>query len=789
MDEVLIRPKQKVLQGVKNTKDWKHNNIRYWGSKCNATFFNFKDMLVLFKTAAGILDESDYTYITNPLNTTDPKLKGYPAKMRNLDIVSPNIMMLMGELIDRFFNPVVVILNSDVKNQKLEKDYEIIKNYLKQEFINGLVSDGLLPQEQAVEQSQQKLEKELSKDYKNELAIIGQNALEYIMSFNEVLRIRRKTFYDFIVCSRFFTYRDICNEDLDYEYVSPFELSYLASPNVDFVEDAQAVRKRVKMTINQIIDKFREHPDFTKEIIDDLELNISSIGGAGFSLNAPDLTQQFNSVFLTNNLHSSTDGTGVEHIQWTSMKLMKKVEGTNIDGSKYIEEYDESYIPLEGEKVTDIWVNSKHEGYIINDKWVLGGEALEYQRGNINNPSKCKNSYNGRIFGNNYVIPQSIVQKGLIYQIKYNTVHYLMEKTLAKNKDKITIFPMGLVPEKEGFDMFTTMYYADAHGFLFIDETSEKAIAALQYMKVLDMSLGNYIQQSYQILQQIKQDWDDSVGVNRQRKGAMLASDGKGVSEQAEYRSAVMSEEFFMQHEEAIIKDIQCLVDLSKVAWQHGKKASFLNSNSKEVMLEIDPTVYSGLDLGVFVKNSKKEQQKIQAFQSQVGTIAQQTQNFSMLGKILDSTNMAELIKDMEELENKLNEQQQAQQETENKLEAARLESEEKDRQLKVYEIDENNERARDTALISAQASLLGSQEGVEGVDDAMLLEDMNHKRLELASKIGIEREKILESKNKRIDDNKNKAEDRKIDIKNMANDLAIAKQNKIGRNKPTSKK
>jgi len=206
-------------------------------------------------------------------------------------------------------------------------------------------------------------------------------------------------------------------------------------------------------------------------------------------------------------------------------------------------------------------------------------------------------------------------------------------------------------------------------------------------------------------------------------------------------------------------------------------------------MLEIDPTVYSGLDLGVFVKNSKKEQQKIQAFQSQVGTIAQQTQNFSMLGKILDSTNMAELIKDMEELENKLNEQQQAQQETENKLEAARLESEEKDRQLKVYEIDENNERARDTALISAQASLLGSQEGVEGVDDAMLLEDMNHKRLELASKIGIEREKILESKNKRIDDNKNKAEDRKIDIKNMANDLAIAKQNKIGRNKPTSKK
>lgn len=774
---VLTRPPQRVSDKKKNTKAWKENNTNYWIGRCNTTFFNLKELLVLYKAAAGILDEADYTYITNPFATDNPKLKGYPSRMRNIDIISPVLNTLWGELSDRYFKPQVVCLNEDIVNKKLQEDYQVTLDYLKQEFVNGLVAKGLAPEEIAKQQLPEDLERKLKSNVKLEYSKLGQNSLEYIRQFNEVDKIRRKTFYDRMVCSRHFTFRDILNEDTEYNWISPFELSYVSSPNIDAIEDSEAVTRTTKMSIPQVIDKFKGMDGFTKEIIDELEINISSVTMPDDI--APRIAEGqvlLSKLFNSNPSSTSINGILVQHVNWTSMKCMYHVTGKNeITGEPYSYEVDEDYIFSENEEWEEYWINEKWQAYRINSKYVVGAEAIPYQRGTMNNPSKCKNQYNGGIFGNNYIIPQSHVEKGLVYQIKYNIVHYLMEKVMAKNKDKLTILPLGLVPEKEGMDMFKMMYYGDAHGFLFIDETNEKAMSALQYVKVLDMGLSTYIEQAYKMLNNIKEDWKESVGVNRQRMGNSFASDGKAVTEEAIHRGSIISEEFFMQHEELIMKDLQCLLDLSKVAWQNGKKANFMSSDFKLVDLKIDPTVYQNLDMAIFAKNSGDERRKVDSFRSIIGTIAQNTNNFSILGRILDADNMAKLIEDMDELEAKIEQNTQAQQQAENNIEIAKEEGKEKDRQLKIYEIDEDNKTEHEGDLIDAQTKLfLGSKFSDGDLDndgelDVTEIAKLDEGRRQHYDKLQLERETLRKQNN--IDKEKLKVEREK-----MANDLKIAK-------------
>ncbi len=323
------------------------------------------------------------------------------------------------------------------------------------------------------------------------------------------------------------------------------------------------------------------------------------------------------------------------------------------------------------------------------------------------------------------------------------------------------------------------MYYAKATSFLFIDETNPNAIAAMQQVRSLDMSLTSYIKEVYGILRQIKEDWDEAVGISRQRKGQTFASDGKGVNEEAIFRSSVISEELFQQHEETIMKDLQCLMDLSKVAWREGKKATFLNSEFRQVDFEVDPTVYCNSDFGVFVRNSGQEKKNLEATKAQLQAFAQNSENLSMIPKISSINNMAYLQQYMDELEEKILGQKQAVAQSEQEHEKAmvdmELESKQADRELKKYEIDENNDRARDIALLQAESNALTFQEGNEGTVDALKLQELFHKRTEASEKFAIEREKINEQRNDRLEKNKIEEKKLKVEEKNMKNDKEIA--------------
>jgi hypothetical protein len=177
------------------------------------------------------------------------------------------------------------------------------------------------------------------------------------------------------------------------------------------------------------------------------------------------------------------------------------------------------------------------------------------------------------------------------------------------------------------------------------------------------MNLGNYVAQMRDLLISIKNEAWDSVGMNRQRFGNISASDGKGITEQAQLRSSVISREMFRRFERLEESDLQGLLDYSKLAWINGKKGMYISSDDTKAMLNINPEIHCNSDYGVFVKDSNAEGEKLQqAKQFAFGWAQKSNVPASNVLEILDSNNMSKLknfIKIQEDIQQQLLEKQQ----------------------------------------------------------------------------------------------------------------------------------
>ena len=107
------------------------------------------------------------------------------------------------------------------------------------------------------------------------------------------------------------------------------------------------------------------------------------------------------------------------------------------------------------------------------------------------------------------------------------------------------------------------MHHADATSILWVDETAPNASFAAQMIKVLDMGLGNYIKDVISIIQYIKQEYWDSIGMNAQRYADVAQGAGKSVTEQAIVRSSIITYELTRRMDKFIEREYQGFLDIS----------------------------------------------------------------------------------------------------------------------------------------------------------------------------------------------------------------------------------
>jgi hypothetical protein len=293
---------------------------------------------------------------------------------------------------------------------------------------------------------------------------------------------------------------------------------------------------------------------------------------------------------------------------------------------------------------------------------------------------------------------------------------------MAKAKDKIILMDINAIPKSHGWSEEKFMYYADAMGFAFIDTAQEGANKGFNQYTVLDAQLGQYANQMLNLMAQVKQEWEEVVGITRQRKGEVSASDSVGGTQEAIFRSSIITEEIFRKFEKFIEKDLSGLLDYSKFAWLSGKKSIYLKSDLRSAILDINPEDYLESEFALFVRGGGKEQEKLNMLKQFAQAFAQNGSTPSTVAEVINSENFAKIrniLKEAEAAQQKMNEQMQQQQaEMEQQAIAMQLDAKQRDNEHELEVQARQHQHEKEVVVLKEGAKAMSDLDN-DGEPDA----------------------------------------------------------------------
>jgi len=739
-------PKQKISYAAKKKKDfqWGKDTVKAWISRINFNTKRKQELYELYDLYNGKINLADYTYVSDPYKSKNGTARRFPAEIRSYNIIKPVVDLLVGERSQRPFNYQVVVKNGDVKNKFEEYRTQQYLTYLEQSFVNNVNAQGAdtgLPSKELPESEE--FVKQVKTNYRDKRAIMGQQAMDYIVEKVELNDKLQTAFFDWIVTGEVYSYKGVLFNEVEYDIVSAVDIFYEMSKSCRFVEDGDMAGQRRLLSVNEVVDIFRD--DLTPDEIDQLERPASK---ARDGFNLPFLMQNGSDTRQDMNTDREVE---VYHVTWKSFAEIGFLDTVDPDtGQPVTLEVSRDYKPLEGEDIEWIWVSEGWEGYQIDETIFKNIGPIEPQRNALSNKSSCKLPYNGRVYSDRNSNNISVVEMGKNYQKLYNVFHFRLELSIAKNKDKITLMEINTIPKKHGWDEEKFMYTADALGFAFIDSTAvgqNKERVNFNQFQVLDMSLGQYIGAQFQLLQSVKGEWEEFLGISRQRKGQIMASDGAANSQMAVGQSNVMTNELFRKFSTFEQRDMQGLLDNSKTAWKDGKSESYITSDFRNEIIDIGPDDIREADLGLFIKNSTMEDEKLKALKGHALEFAQNGAKPSTVAEILDSTNFSaikEKVKEVEQAKDAYDAKvAKAEGDQQQQMEALRQQALDGARKFDMTKLDKeitSTEKMHDEKM-DVEWAKLGQED--PPTDNSIEYEKLNQKDREIASKERIENKKI----------------------------------------------
>lgn len=460
---------------------------------------------------------------------------------------------------------------------------------------------------------------------------------------------------------------------------------------------------------------------------------------------------------------------------WKSKKAILKVKSYDPEtGEEIYDFYPENYIIDEdnGEEAQRFWINEAWEGTLIGDAkdgiFVnMRPRPIQYNR--LSNPSRCHFGIIGSIYNLNDSRPFSMVDMMKSYNYLYDAIHDRLNKAIANNWGSILELDLAKVPRD--WDIEKWIYFAKVNHLAITDSFKEGTIGASTgklagglnnaSRGMIETNVGNYIQQLINLLEFIKMEMSEVVGISKQREGQISNRETVGGVERATLQSSHITEWMFTIHDDVKKRALECFLETSKIALKgRNKKFQYILSDTSMRVMDIDGDEFAEADYGLVVDNSNGTQE----LQSKLDTLAQaalqtQTLSFSTITKLYTSSSLAEKQRLIEKDEKSIQErQQQAQeQQLQSQQEVAQMQLQQK--QLELQQKDEQNIRDNETkiqvAIINAQ-SKINDVEGDGIAPDEFSAEakaNLEEKIREFNEKLQLDKEKLSHQKKKDAED------------------------------------
>lgn len=758
------KPLLKISHSKKVQNDFRHSKdvmdfyieSTFFSDQYNTKSGNYRDMYVLYDAYNNRIPDSYFHYVTNPLSSKRSEHRSYPARIRPYSIIRPNVDLLLGEWDKRPKKYTVTVNNPDTVNIMEELLYEAILNTLQARFVQEV--ENIQGVEQAPQEQQETPEEVKNKflsNYKDERAAWGQETLNRLDDDLQVNEQLARMFKDYVIAGEAHSEKGIDRGDMYYERVSPMDIDFDKSPDLEYIEDASWVVRRKFMTPSDVVNQF--YDELKSKDVDTLETH--------------DATLPFHSTYFNNmfgNVYRNEEDLRrakiiVYHVVWRYYKKIGFIKMLNpITGEIEEAEVDETYKKTGMELSLEwVWVTEFWEGYRIDtpniasnptssidaETLYMGIRPIPYQRTKYNGFSENKNPYNGIRFSDTHSRNISIVELGMPYQVMYMILHYRLEMTIAKSKGKILLLDKNVIPNSKGWDEEKFFYWAEANGYAIIDRSQRGVDKSMNQYSAIDMGLYDHIDNLTKIMEYIRREWDQVIGFTPQRKGQTSASETASGIDAARYQSSIISERLFTTFDEFIRRERQGLLDISKFAYLEGRKAISYSDDMRASMLEIDPAIYMESEFDVHVSNSGQDLRNLEMMKAQAQQFASQGAKPSMVAEILEADNISKLKNILRQAEAQEIAAAERREMTAEKMEMQRLKIEEAFKEMEArFDImlqDHKFDRQEGIEHIKGQYSLADTNTPGDTLDP-LALEETMQKREELAQKDKQEREKLL---------------------------------------------
>ena len=758
--------KKKGEKWRKDVVDWADTNTLSGDSPIRKSI---RHKSINYGLIAGELDMEDLTMILNPENIEGGFI---PEKIQHYPILNSKLNVLRGEEIKRRFDYRLVITNPNAISEMEEAKKEAIFSDLQ-----SLITETSQSEEEFNKRFN-KLQEYYDYTYQDIREIRGNSLLKHYLTELEVKDKFSAGFLDALTCGEEMYQCDIVSNEPIIERLNPQKVAVFSSGYSSKVEDADIIVIKDFWNPGKILDYF--YDDLTEADVKKIE-DVGIVGGPQAVDSMGNIDERRGLVQLgedgilyppgtiINNFidfmggpdgSDYTDSFGnikVIRVFWKSKRKIKKVKYYDEEtGEALFEFFDETYEidKSRGEEETIYWINEAWEGTKIGkDIYVrMGPRKVQYNR--MNNPSRCHLGVIGSYYNLNDDAPFSLVDMMKPYSYTYDVVHDNLNRALASNWGKLIKLDLAQVPDK--WDINKWLYYAKKSHLLVVDSFNEGnkgaatgklagGYAANSGGGAIDAETGNYIQQLINILEYLKNEMSEGVGITKQREGQISNRETVGGIERSNVQSSHITEWFFSIHDNIKKRVIEALLETIKITAK-GKNLKFpyILSDLSIKFMDIPGDEFAESDYGLLVDNSPG----VQELNSDLKTLAQAAlQNnildFSTVIKIYTSSSMSETQRLIEKNERELKERNAQQIQIQQEQVQAQLQQQAEVEQTKLQLEESKNIRDNQTKLMIAQMSLpdnmetssLSKEELIERIREFDKKMELDNKKLKLEEK------------------------------------------------------
>jgi hypothetical protein len=839
-----IFPDQFKTEKEKQDESWIKNTMDYFSNKAYAEYVKNRDTFVKnYDLMKGILRMEDFYQepevrsFTDVL-TTDLEL---PAYVKMYSIITTPVNELVGEISKRPDTFRVKAFDDDSQAEELQFKTDTLQQYVVSQVQQQIVEKAAMQGQEIEAEQLQQMTMDQVKDQLDSYTSVAEKWANHVLTCQKAeFNLKEKSedaFRDMLISAREFyhIYEDNSKLGFNIEVANPKNTWFLTTPDRKWISDptgrAQGAYAAGTVQVMELSEIIESIPDLTKEEIDHLRSSLQDYGLINVresNLGNPDAIPGQDSVMydtfdplvlqtrmiiesemkenndglkdflgLTNNVSSFGYKYVVVRSYWISKRKIGKLIYIDDMGNEQSMLVDESYksgtIPTQ-QSLEWGWVNEWYQGTKI-------GPDIYHIK-----PFKLLNYC--PIIGTTYEVKnteaKSLVDLMKPFQVIYNVCMNQLYKLLEKEVGKVQLMSLRHIPIPKDGDAQDALdiweMEARNRGVVFIDDSPEnlKAPSSFNQFTSLDLTRTQEIQSRYTLAQQMKMECWELIGMSKQRMGSVAASETATGTNTAMQQSYSQTEPLFVAHEYVMGQLYQAIIDAALYVESSKPQStlSYITNEGESAFVQVNGSDLKFRDLKVFLTNRPEDTQMFNELRALAQPLMQNGGSLYDVIELYSTKSMREMKKTFKDLRD----QQVAQQQQAQQLEQQKLEQQGQMAQAQIQQAvqlaqeqqthdDYQNQldRLSKEKIAIIQATGFGKVESEDvnanAVPDVLEVSKLNQEQNKLTKDYGLKMADI-QSKNKQASD-KMSIEKEKLQVarENMANDLAVAKENAKGRN------